>query len=68
MTEQVIEIDLKDEPDGLPGRFVKCECWTTGEKYILRVDPRIEQTKTCRGALAWTFGETEKEYYSEIET
>jgi hypothetical protein len=66
MNEQVIEVDLKD--DNVPARFIKCECWSTEKEYMLRVDPRMEQTKTCKGALAMLAGMTEEEYKFEKET
>jgi hypothetical protein len=65
-TYQVLEIDLGD--DDVPARFVKVINWSEPKEYILRVDPRIELTKTCRGAVAWTFGlKSEKELKFMVE-
>ncbi len=64
---QVIEVDLKDDIDAI-ARFVKVQCWTTSHSTLLRVDPRVNQTKNCIGAIAWTAGMTEQEYILEHQT
>lgn len=66
MNYQVIEANLKDDGDR-PARFVKVICPSTKREFLLRVAP-IDQTKTCMGAIAWTFGMEEKEYNPIIET
>lgn len=48
-------------------RFVKVEDYSTHKKVTLGV-PISEQTNTCIGAIAWTFGMTEEEYKPEIQT
>lgn len=45
--------------------YVRVKDSTTGHFYFLRVDPDI---KTCRDAIAWTFGLSTEEYYPIIET
>ena len=63
---EVLEVDLKD--DDVLARFVKVVCWSTGKETLLRVDPRLEETKDPFGAIAWTAGLTKDEYKMEIET
>lgn len=65
---EVIEVDLKDEVDDDPARFVKVQCWTTNKSTLLRVDPRDNQTKDCIGAIAWTARMTKENYLMDIET
>lgn len=48
-------------------RFVKVQCQTTKKETIIRV-PVTDQTKTCIGAIAWTFGEEENNYNPIKET
>jgi len=48
-------------------RFVKVECHTEHKFTTLGV-PINEQTKTCKGAIAWTFGVDEEEYNCMIES
>lgn len=43
-------IDWRDDE---PIVAVKVQCPSTGQIYFLRVPPAI---KTCRAAVAWTFG------------
>lgn len=78
---QVIDVELQDDGRGFPfnqarrgisvvmapARFVKVTCPSTGKETLLRVDPRVEETKTCRGAVAWTFSLREKEYHLGFE-
>ena len=45
--------------------MVKVKDSTTGEIYLLRVPPTM---KTCKEAVAWTFGMTAEEYVLEKET
>jgi hypothetical protein len=53
--------------DGDMFRFVKVQDHSTGKKTVLGV-PIIEDTKTAKGAVAWTFGKKEYEYCPTIET
>lgn len=48
-------------------RFVKVEDYSTHKKVTLGV-PVLEQTSTCIGAIAWTFGMTKEEYKPQIQT
>ncbi|MFX1323034.1 MAG: DUF6745 domain-containing protein [Promethearchaeota archaeon] len=48
-----------------PIRVVKVKDSTTNKYYILRVPPIV---KTCKEAIAWTFGLEEDEYNPMIET
>ena len=45
--------------------YVQVEDTTTGKQYYLRVPPHI---KTCKRAIAWTFGLEPDEYKPEKET
>ncbi|MCY3411345.1 MAG: hypothetical protein INQ03_06885 [Candidatus Heimdallarchaeota archaeon] len=45
--------------------FVRVVCPSTGDTYIIRVPPDM---RTCRQAVAWTFGLTEDQYHPLIET
>lgn len=66
-TYRVIEVDLRD--DDVPARFVQVQCWSTNRRFLIRVDPRLEETKTPLGALAWTAGlDSAKEYILQQET
>ncbi len=47
-------------------RFIKVQDHSTHKTYTLGV-PIQPSTETCRGAIAWTFGLTEEEYFPEIE-
>lgn len=47
-----------------PMVFLKVKCSSTGAWYVLRVPP---QMRTCRRALAWTFGMNSKEYRLDDE-
>lgn len=65
----MIECDLKD--DDMPARFVDVRDYSTEKRYLLRVDPRDQRTKTPFGALSTTapFPVTEEEYRAmEMET
>lgn len=53
--------------DGDRLRFVEVQDHSTGKKTVLGV-PIIEDTKTAKGAVAWTFGKKECEYNPTIET
>lgn len=53
--------------DGDRLRFVEVQDHSTGKKTVLGV-PIIEDTKTAKGAVAWTFGKKECEYGPTIET
>lgn len=48
-------------------RLVKVEDHSTHKTVFLCV-PRNDETRTCRGAIAWTFGMRENEYQPEYET
>jgi hypothetical protein len=48
-------------------RFVEVQDHSTGKKTVLGV-PISEDTKTAKGAVAWTFGRKESEYGPTIET
>ena len=48
-----------------PIRVVKVKDSTTKKYYILRVPPTV---KTCKQAIAWTFGLEEEEYNPTMET
>lgn len=61
---QVIEFDINNN---ITARVVSVECTTTHKKTFLGI-PRIKQTEKCKGAVAWTFGEEEKDYRLKIET
>jgi len=58
---QVLEFNL----DGAILRFVRVEDHSTHKVTCLGV-PRNEQTKTCKGAIKWTFGLDEKEDYAPV--
>lgn len=47
-------------------RFIKVQDHSTHKTYTLGV-PIQPSTETCRGAIAWTFGLTEEEYFPENE-
>lgn len=47
-------------------RFIKVEDHSTHKTVTLGV-PIQPSTATCRGAIAWTFGLSEEEYFPEIE-
>ena len=51
--------------DEEPITMVKVKDSTTDDIYLLRVPPNM---KTCREAVAWTFGMTAEEYVLEKET
>jgi hypothetical protein len=69
---RVIEVDLRDDGDRFgpsrPARFVQVVCPTTGKETFLRVDPRLGETESAIGAIAWTFRMTKKEYSPLKET
>lgn len=65
---QVIEVDLADDGYNVPARFVKVTCPSTNREFLLRVDPRLEQTKDVVGALAWTADMTPEDYVFLAET
>ena len=65
-TEQVIEIELKD--DTVFALFFKFVDASTGKSGMLRINPREIKEKTCKACAAWTFGLTEEEYVLEIES
>lgn len=58
-------ISLQLVKDEEPLTVVKVKDSTTGEFYILRVPPTV---KTCKEAIAWTFGFEPDEYNPIIET
>ena len=60
---QLIKLDLGSITE--PIRVIKVRDSTTNKYYILRVPPTV---KTCRQAIAWTFGLEENEYYPIKET
>ena len=49
-------------------RFVRVQCPSTHKSAVLRVDSGDPSTRTCRGAIAWTFGMAEKEYAPVVES
>ena len=53
---EVLETNLQDDGSSPVARFVKVECPSTGKEAVLRVDPKSEATRTCKGAVGWTFG------------
>lgn len=61
---EVIEFPFEDN---LIARFVKVECHTEHKITCLGV-PRINETESCKGAIAWTFGLNEGDYNPKIET
>ncbi len=65
---QVIEVDMADDGDNIPARFVKVMCPSTNREFILRVDPRLEQTKDVVGALAWVANMRPEDYVFLAET
>lgn len=58
-TSQLLEINEE--------RYVKVKDSSTDREYLLYVE-KSNQTQTCKGAIAWTFGLTESEYNPLIET
>ncbi|MFX0043466.1 MAG: DUF6745 domain-containing protein [Candidatus Hodarchaeota archaeon] len=60
---QLINLNLGNITEHI--RVVKVKDSTTKKYYILRVPPTV---KTCRQAIAWTFGLEEDEYNPTIET
>ncbi len=48
-------------------RLLKLEDHSTHKPVIICV-PSLGHTRTCKGAVAWTFGMTEYEYLPEMET
>jgi hypothetical protein len=54
-------------PNDEPIVAVRVQCPSTGQWYVLRVPP---QMRTCREAVAWTFGfeEDDDAYEPVIET
>ena len=54
---QLIKLDLGNITE--PIRVIKVRDSTTKKYYILRVPPTV---KTCKQAIAWTFGMEEDEY------
>lgn len=60
---KVFEFEL----DGNVIRVVEVQDHTTRKKTFLGV-PRDEKTKTCMGAIAWTFDMSEDEYILDVET
>lgn len=74
---QVLEAETRDDPrfeaaDELgasrSARFVRVQCPSTHKSAVLRVDSGDPSTRTCMGAIAWTFGMAEKEYAPAMET
>ena len=63
---EVFEIGERFDTEGV-ARFVKVVCTSTGKETIIRV-PLIEQTRSCAGAIAWTFGLDANTYKPIIET
>jgi hypothetical protein len=51
LEHQVLEVSH----NGWTGRFLKYVCPSTNKEGLLRVDHRIEETKTVEGARAWGF-------------
>jgi ankyrin repeat protein len=59
--------ELKDDDSfqaNLSAKFVRVTCPSTGEKYVLRVDPNVQ---TAKEAVASTFGLTEEQYCPVVE-
>ena len=61
---QVLEFPIADNAFH---RVVRVQCPSTRKVTTLGV-PRTKETETCLGAIAWTFGESEKEYVLSKET
>jgi hypothetical protein len=51
LEHQVLEVSY----NGWVGRFLKYVCPSTNKEGLLRVDHRIDETKTVEGARAWGF-------------
>ncbi len=64
---EVLQIDLRDDPEIAPARFVRVQSPSSGKSAVIRVDPGRD-TKTVKGALAWTFGLSPEDYNPEVET
>jgi len=60
---ELVKIDWHEHEEHMC--LVKVKCPSTGVFYVLRVPPEM---KTCREAIAWTFGLTADEYLPEYET
>jgi len=61
-TGELIKLQVRKEESM---KFVKVKDASTDREYIIRVPPNM---KTCKEAVAWTFGLGEKEYNPERET
>jgi len=59
---RLVKIEWKNEE---PIKLVKVKDSSTDRFYVLRVPPNV---KTCREAVAWTFGLTKEEYKPIKET
>lgn len=59
---RLVKIEWRDEE---PIKLVKVKDSSTNRFYVLRVPPTV---KTCREAIAWTFGLREEEYKPKKET
>jgi len=66
-THKPVHYELVDfKIDNLNVRVVRVEDHTTHKVTTLGV-PVSKETETCMGAIAWTFGKTEKEYNPDWE-
>ena len=67
----LIEFNIHDNPELRYGiiRVVKVEWWEGNNKRTTIVGvPREESTKTCKGAIAWTFGMNKEGYELIVES
>jgi len=69
VTKKQVVCELYDcqLPDLQPVRLLKLEDHTTHKPVVISV-PFIDNTRTCRGAIAWTFGMSEEEYKLDFES
>lgn len=67
MEYEVLETNLADDNETM-ARFVKLIDFSTDRVMFIRVDPRTNLTRTCKGAIAWTFNMGEGDYEPKFET
>ncbi len=66
--DDAVYSDMSRRSVPVPARFVRVQCPTTMKTSVLRVNPMDPMTRTCKGAIAWTFGMAEKEYAPVVES
>ncbi|MDE1834920.1 MAG: hypothetical protein KGH64_06305, partial [Candidatus Micrarchaeota archaeon] len=64
---ELYEVEGLNDDERNPARYVKVPDFSTDRDYFLRV-PYQEATRSCKGAVAWTFGIEEKDYAPQIES